>query len=177
VKSNSGEAALRVLSLVSGLVCIVAPLHASAVADTLPPVYVFTEGDNSGMNQCQIDTTSATASAEAALRYNQVPLAQHDDYIKDHALEFSVEINSFEITRESGSGTGSCAINAAVYLGTFTKTFDPARNNIKFGTIHYCDKETLFVVNKFTAQRSINDQISQYINECVSAYQGLKVLQ
>lgn len=145
-------------------------------ADTLPSVYVVASGDASALNQCDLSASSSAATAEAAFRYNHVPVAQRAEYMKDKAIEFAIDLNAFEITRESGTGTGSCAADIIVYLGNYTRTYDPVNNNVKWATVHYCDNSTLFVLKKFGAQTSLNDYITQTVNECISEYQKIQVV-
>jgi hypothetical protein len=145
-----------------------------AFADTVPAVYVTAvDADDAGMAACGLTYSAATATAQAALRYNRVVLASREQYFADKAINLAIGINAFEI-RRGGEGTGTCAVNLDVTLGTFTRTIDPVYKNIKWATVQYCNKSSLFTVSRFGAQGNIDQSITQFTNECISKYEQLK---
>lgn len=173
-RSDGYRPVMKPCSFISAMLILLP--HVAATADTLPPVFVSTGGIDSSAQECDLAASSATAAAEASFRYNQVPVAQSDDFGNGRAIGFFINVSAFEIKRVDGSGTGTCAVDVLASLEVFTRTLDPVHQNIKLADVHYCDHGTLYTTNKFEAQRTLNDQITQYVNECVSTYQKIVVV-
>lgn len=153
---------------------LIAPVVAKA--DPIPPLYVFGDLAVDSASQCNLTMTASVSAAEAALRFNRVQVASETDFFGNKALAIYLKLNAFEIKRVGSVGTGSCAVSLSLELGTYSGTYDPVARNSKYGKLVYCENSTLIVIEKMQAQNSVNDSIMEYVNECISTYSKIKVM-
>jgi hypothetical protein len=162
-------------SVTANVLAAIAMLLASPLAaQNLQAVYVSSEEQTAEMSQCNLTYTAAIAAAEAAFRYNRIVIAGKDEFFRDQALNFYINLNAFEIKRSGGLQTGSCTVSMSVSLQTYTMARDPVSNETTWVTLQYCSNGTLAVLDKLILQQRINETVQQYVNQCASEYSKAK---
>lgn len=154
----------------SGWIIILLSPASAAAQSPFPPVYVGGETDNPDMQACSTTYASAISAVEAAFRYNHVTIGTRSDYINSRAIKAYVNVNVMPLRYTSGEYSGVCAASVELSLEGSTTVTNPVTGTRHFAPVIYCTRGVLLTNSTLATQRRINENLSDYVNQCVAEY-------
>lgn len=126
-----------------------------------PTVYVYGEQDNDRLRECGVSHRSAIAQIQSTLRINRVPVSPDRDLVQMYA-----NVNA------SAIDSSTCVYSIVLEFGSFGQTHLET-GEIVLSPTRFCQKGSLLIWNRSTAQTQLNTTFAEYVNECLSEFQGL----
>lgn len=147
---------LGIFSLCSALT----PAHAQE--RPFPTIYVYGETDGDRHRQCGVSQQSAVAQVQSTLRNNRVAVSPARG-----PVHMYVNINPGPLD------AGQCFFNVELQFGSYGQTFIESTGDTVFSQTMLCQKASILIWDRATAQSQINSTLAQYVNECLSEFQTL----
>ena len=130
----------------------------------VPPVFVFGESDDDELRQCGVSHRSAISQVQATLRSNRISVstsATSDNF------QMYVNVNA------GPAAQGRCAYNISLEFGSYGMTLVRSTDEAIFSRSVFCEKGSLLFWDPSTAQTQVNNNMADYVNQCLSEYQAL----
>ncbi|MFM5947622.1 MAG: hypothetical protein ACKOPM_00095 [Novosphingobium sp.] len=139
-----------------------------AKAETMPKFYVYGEDDTPAeMRTCKVTHASAIATVQSELRSGGIVI-QTDSKDPETVMDAYVNITAMPIP----GATGSCTYNFELSYESYNEVPNPFTSSTEFTKLTYCNKGSLMVWDKASAQGSINSKLREYVGECLTKYKG-----
>ena len=155
------------LALTLALSPALAPV-AQAQAQVMPKFYVYGEDDTpADMRACKVTHAAAIAVVQSELRGAGIVI-QTDSKDPEAVMDTYINITAMPIP----SASASCTYNFELSYESYNEVPNPFTSANEFTKLTYCNKGSLMVWDKATAQTAINDKLREYVRECLTKYKG-----
>lgn len=149
-----------------GLAAASLPFPALA-QETLPKFYVYGEDDGGkDLVACKATHASAISSVQAQLRGAGV-MIQTDAGDPEAVMDVYINISSLPV-----SGRTTCTYAVAIAFESFGEAPNPFTGQTEFSKLAYCNKGSVLIWERGTAQAEINATLRRHAQDCLTKYKG-----
>lgn len=140
-----------------------APVQAAEAQErAFPSVFVYGERDNDRLLECGVTHRSVVAQVQSTLRVNRVAVQVSRDLVNMY-----VNVNA------APSDAEFCTYAVELTFGTYANVPLQGMGETITTRVVFCDRGSLLVWRRSTAQEQVNANIATWVNECLSEYQSL----
>lgn len=131
----------------------------------LPPIYVYGEPETPALRECLVTYESAIASAKAALRYNAVEIASHEDSISNRSPDLYINLMG-------GAVNSGCVVSISARLEFHSRVLVVFEGRTAVLPHSLCDQRTLLTGSASGMQSRLNAWIRDAVDICIAQYEA-----
>jgi hypothetical protein len=139
----------------------------ASAQETLPRFYVYGEDDGGkDLVACNVTHALAVGAVQSELRSAGATIQTDAD---DPEAVMDVYIN---IAPLPVSGRTTCAYALALAFESFNEASNPFTGSSEFSKLSYCNKGSVMIWERGTAQAEINTALRRHTRDCLAKYKG-----
>lgn len=153
---------------VAGALALLAAAGQSApvmAQQNLPKFYVYGEDDGGAdLTACKVTHQSAIDAVQAELRQDGIVI-QTDANDPEAVMDVYINIAAMPIT-----GQATCAYSLSFAFESFNEVPNPFTGRTEFTKLAYCNKGSVLIWARSTAQAEIDTNLRRHARECLAKY-------